>query len=333
MEWTADVSAGDWIRERIDDPWGGTIHDVVPRGFEAYARVLHPAVRSRPVGRAWPPLPYLAHEREWDAFGRSGVEIDSERIRWADAARVFGTRLHPLAQWGALVRSRGDEWNPDAWQQVQAADGWQYDAPEEGRLDAATVAALAEVLAAHTTTPDDGIVGLWEGHGGLLGFYGETPSRAFLTFEQTPETDDPRHRSFLERTVRDPFNNVFRKPTWQQGMLPDDVSQGPRLELPGRAHVLFRGGVSELARTDWALHVPWRDRIAEEHGFDPSALSPSLVWPADRAWVAVTEVDWDSTIIGGTAETVAAVCADPRLEALGLPAEARLQWDADEVNR
>lgn len=333
MEWTADVTAGDWIRDRIDDPWRGTIHDVVPRGFEAYARVLHPAHRSRPVGRGWPPLPYLEHEREWQEFGREQVATDSERIGWSDAARSFGTRVHPLAQWSAIVRARGDEWEPNGWQQVQSADGWQYDAPEEGQLDAATVAALAEVLTARTTTPGDGVVALWEGHGGLLGFYGEMPSRAFFTFEQTPETDDPRHRGFLERTVRDPFNNVFRKPTWQAGMLPDDVSQGPRLELPARAHVLFRGGVRELARPDWVEHVPWRDRVAEEHGFAPSALSPSLVWPADHAWVVVTEVDWDSTIVGGTAEAVAAVCADPRLEALELPADANLQWSADEVNR
>ena len=68
MEWTADVEAGDWIRDRLDDPWQGTIHDVVPRGFPFYTRIFHPATRSKPVGADGPPLPYEPHRRAWDAF-------------------------------------------------------------------------------------------------------------------------------------------------------------------------------------------------------------------------------------------------------------------------
>ena len=57
------------------------------------------------------------------------------------------------------------------------------------------------------------------------------------------------------------------------------------------------------------------------------------IWPDDRAWVLVTEVDYDSTIVGGTPELVRALCADPRLEALPIREGADLTWDADEVNR
>ena len=87
MEWTAGVDAGNWIRERVDDPWRGTIHDVVPRGFAAYARVPH---RSET-----PELP-------------------------------------------------------------------------EGP-SAELVAMIAGILTAHTTTPDDGLVGLWEAPAGCSG--------------------------------------------------------------------------------------------------------------------------------------------------------------------
>ncbi|MGV9194189.1 hypothetical protein ACQ143_07560 [Microbacterium sp. MC2] len=247
MEWTAGVDAGDWIRERVDDPWRGTIHDVVPRGFAAYARVPH---RSET-----PELP-------------------------------------------------------------------------EGP-SAELVAMIAGILTAHTTTPDDGFVGLWEGTGGLLGHFGEAGSRAFFQFGDPGDGALAHHNAMLGHAVKDRFNNPYRKQTWQEGILSREISEGPRLELPGRGHVLFRGGVRELASSDWVLHVPWRDRIAEEHGFEPSAAAPSIVWPADRAWVMVSEVDLDCTLVGGEAALIAALVADTRFDAQPVPADAALTADDD----
>ncbi|HET8928799.1 MAG TPA: hypothetical protein VFN24_13350 [Microbacterium sp.] len=328
MEWTSDVAAGDWLRERLDPHLTASMHSVVPRGFAAYARIFHPAARDRPAGRPWPPLPYGRHRREWDAFHEAGPEIEDEQVSWADAATAFGTTMHPLAQWHHLVGRHREIEGEDG---PRDAAGWRYAAPPEGELAADLVAVTAGHLAAHTATPDAGCVALWEGWGGLVGFYGETPSRTFLTFSDDPDSD--RHNAMLGRSITDPFNNVFRKPTWQPGILSDDISKGPRLELPGRGHILFRGGAAELAGPDWVLRVPWRDDELEAHGFPPSAQSPSLVWPDDRAWVLVTEVDFDSTIVGGSHELVAALCDDPRLEALAVPADADLTWDGDPINR
>lgn len=342
MEWTADTSAGDWLRERIDDgaapgtTWGASMHGVVPRGFAAYARILHPATRSRPVGAAWPPLPSDDHPREWEAFAERQVEIETLPARWADAAASFGTVLHPLAQWCALVRARGDdEPTHSGWQQVNAPDGWQFDAPEEGRLDPELLTATARVLAQHTTTPDDGYVALWEGWGGLVGAMGHGPSRVFFTIggEEATDADAARHEDFLARSARDQFENPFGKETWQSGILPDDVSKGSRFELPARDHVLFRGGVAEFADPRWQENVPWRDRELEARGFPIEAVSPSIVWPADRSWALVTEVDYDSTIVGGSPELVRALVADEQLEVFAIPEGAKLSWDADEVNR
>src|SRR3954447_16541480 len=105
MEWTADVAAGDWVRDRLDDgpAWGATIHGVVPRGFAAYARVFHPATRDRPVGMPWPPLPYLRHAKEWERFHAARPEIDTERVTWDATAAAFGTIMHPMAQWRRLA--------------------------------------------------------------------------------------------------------------------------------------------------------------------------------------------------------------------------------------
>ncbi|WEK13156.1 MAG: hypothetical protein P0Y48_11905 [Candidatus Microbacterium phytovorans] len=332
MEWTADVTAGDWLRDRLDDSenWGRSMHGVVPRGFAAYARVFHPATRDRPVGAEWPPQPYSDH-RAWDAFQRAHPDLDviDERVDWATVAAALGKTMHPLAQWGNLVGI--DRW-ADRENDPRDAEGWRYHDPEEGGMPADVLSTLAGILAAHTTTPDDGYVALWEGVGGLVGHLGTSPSRTFFQIgDASPELD--HHNAMLGRSVPDPFNNVFRTATWQDGILSREISEGPRLELPGRGHVLFRGGVSELGDPDWVLSVPWRDRVAEAHGFPPSAQTPSIVWPADRAWVSVTEVDYDSTIVGGAREPIAALVADPRLEAWEIPADADLTFDADEVNR
>lgn len=332
MEWTADVASGDWLRARLTGPgdgWTSTMHGVVPRGFAAYARIFHPATRDRPVGRAWPPLPYGRHEKEWAAFQAERPEIDDERVSWSDAATAFGTTMHPLAQWQRIAGPRlveGEDGPRDA-------AGWRYMDPQPGSLDADLVAAVASTLVEHTTTPDEGLIALWDGWGGVVGGIGYGPSRAFLTVTDDRSESGVRHGEFLAHAARDTFNDVFRKPSWQPGILDDTISTGPRLSLPNRDHVLFRGGVAELTDADWVLQAPWRDVELEAHGFPPTAQSPSLVWPADRAWVLVSEVDFDSTIVAGTADLVRALCRDQRLEALPIPEGADLSWDADEVNR
>lgn len=331
MEWTDDVAAGEWLRERLDDGADvSTMHVVVPRGFPAYARIFHPATRDRPVGEPWPGLPYDRHRREWEAFQARDPEIDGERVTWAATATGMGTTMHELAQWNRLVAPGIAVVGEDG---PRDAAGWRYAPPRTGDLEPDVVAAIAQHLAAHTTTPDAGFVALWAGFGGLLGFIGKSPSRRFFQLDDHAGQQTPTHNEMLGRSTSDPFNSVFALPTWQDGILSREVSEGARLELPLREHVLFRGGVVELADPDWVLRMPWRDVEAEAHGFAPEAHAPSLVWPDDRAWVAVTEVDYDSTIIGGDPALIDALLADPRLEAHAISADADLTWDADEVNR
>lgn len=335
MEWSADVSAGDWLRAVVDDPWRGTMHDVVPRGFPAYARIFHPATRDRPVGRPWPPLPSRVHRREWEAFQADAPEVDVERVSWAETAAAMGTVFHAGAQWHRLVAPGVIERDEDG---PRDAAGWRYGDPALGQLDADVLAGLARVLSQHTNDPDDGWVALWEGWGGLLGAHAVSPAHGvpleLPALDRSGAVPTPEHHEqLLARSIRNPFNDAFRKPTWQPGILPDDVSRGPRLELPGRAHVMFRGGVAQLADDGWVTRVPWRDLEAERQGFPLSAHSPSLVWPADRSWIVASDVDWDSTIVAGGGDLIAAICADPSLEARSVPEGASLQWDADDRNR
>lgn len=252
-------------------------------------------------------------------------EIVETTTRWREAAEVFGTTMHPRAQWAGIVGAPGER----DWIERIAPDGREFSSPPIGELDAESLAALTAVLVQHTSTPDVGIAGLWEGRGGLLGFVGDLPSRGFYTVGE----DDPNHRAMLERSLRDPFNNVFRKASWQEGILSREISEGPRLELPNRSYVLFDAAPSAFVAPAWVLDAPWRDRPAEAHGAPATAQSPGLLWPDDRAWVMVSEVDYDSTVVAGSSELIAAICADPALEALEIPSGADLSWDSDEVNR
>ncbi len=318
----SDPSAGAWLRERLDADYE-TMHGVVPRGFPAYARIFHPAIARSLPGRTIPTADELVRMPEPEQRALMAEFVD-EPVSWAQTAAAFGTVLHPLAQWQRIVRTPPD----GDWRTRIAPDGREFTAPMEGELDPNLLATIAAHLVDHTQTPDAGFAALWEGRGGLLGFFGVTPSRSFLTF-----TDDPNHQAMLERSAHDPFNNVFRRPTWQEGILSREISEGPRLDLPGRDHVLFSAPPRAFADPEWVLHVPWRDLPAEEHGFPPSAQSPSIHWPEDRAWVMVSEVDYDSTIVAGSSALIEALCADEQLEALPLPEGAALTWDADAVNR
>ncbi|MBN8204669.1 hypothetical protein JF550_01710 [Microbacterium esteraromaticum] len=333
MDWIADVSQGDWLRPLLDEGYG-TMHGVVPRGYAAYARVFHPAVVRTLPGRAVPTQAEYKRMPDAEAQGLIDQYVDRPAT-WADAADAFGTVMHPLAQWGSVVRTppEGD------WSTRVAPDGREFSAPYEGEMEPAQLARIAAHLATHTETPDAGVAAVWAGYGGLLGFYGESPSRTFLSFSSDDDTSDTpdaqalAHQEMLARSIHDPFNNVFRKPTWQPGILSDEISKGPQLELPDREYVLFSAPPAAFVDPAWILDATWRDLPGEEHGFAPSAQHPNILWPTDRAWVMVSEIDFDSTIVAGSAELIAALCADPLLEAAPIPVNADLSWQADLINR
>lgn len=85
----------------------------------------------------------------------------------------------------------------------------------------------------------------------------------------------------------------------------------PQVKLPGRAYYLYRGSLDDLAvhRYD-----EWRYDEAAGTPEWPSFQSPNMIWPQDRAWFAATEVDFDSTLVGGPVELVRAILEHPDLE-------------------
>jgi len=127
-----DVSTGVWISSGRRRGTPGTVGSLVPADFEAYARVLHPAVRYA---------------------GDDDVEVS-----WAEVAAHNGAVAHALAQWGPLTGSweyLASDSQPPVWD----------DAPSVGHLPVAVAARLAAVLRRHTGAPGDCRFGRWTGFG------------------------------------------------------------------------------------------------------------------------------------------------------------------------
>lgn len=113
------------------------------------------------------------------------------------------------------------------------------------------------------------------------------------------------------------------------GLLPREIAAGARFELTpgmGRGCVLFEAGADDFARTDWPTRAPWVDEPVW-------APSPSILWPEDHAWVLATEIDFDSTLVAGTAALIRELLRTPGLEVLPLRAGADLTSEGDGLNR
>ena len=145
----------------------------------------------------------------------------------------------------------------------------------EGHLDDSCLQRLAAILARHTNTPDDCFFGLWDGFGDLYG----TPAVGFLHTGPGQRPDVPA--------------------------FPAEFLNGPRVEIPNRSYLLFRGPLSQAGRWGAADLVPGHPRPIN---------SPNLMWPLDRAWFVASEIDVPWTGVAGSAELVEELMADDLLD-------------------
>ncbi|MET1017998.1 MAG: hypothetical protein ABWX76_14335 [Leifsonia flava] len=228
-----------------------------------------------------------------------------------------------------------------------AADGWSYDSPSEGSLDAVSLSAASEVLARHTTTPDAGVAAIWLGWGGLESSAGV----AYLTFEPMEGwaggDNDASGPPLPSRSLRDRLATAarrglararyriralrrpdFNEPEPGTGLLSREVASGPHFDLhgdTGRHYVLFEAGANSFADPAWPDRAPWIDERRWSQ-------SPSIIWPDDHAWVLATEIDFDSTLVAGTTKLIRELVQTPGLEVLPIRIDADLTWDGDRIN-
>ncbi len=340
FRWVPDLERGEWLRPMEAEPLGSVL-SVVPRGFQAYARLFHPVERDRPrATRTWQGLDeatYFAGVRDIEAA------LETQRATWAQAAASFGTTMHAQAQYARLVRA--DYGQVDG---VIAADGWRYGDTSEGRLDTASLAAAAAVLTRHTSTPEAGIAAIWEGWGGLVSSAGAArlvlvPSAEWPAPDIDEDTGTVTARSLRQRlaaALRQGLTGAqavlqvrprgaHHDPAPGTGVLTPEIAAGPRFALhggTGRSYVLFEAGAADFADPTWPARAPWVDEPLW-------APSPSILWPDDHAWVLATEIDFDSTLVAGTTALVRELVRTPGLEVLPLRTDADLTWDGDALNR
>ena len=258
----ADPSVGDWLAPRLG-PFGAAVGSLVPRGYEAYARVLHPMR---------------------DATGAP--------VSWATVAAATGRVVHPTAQsWRVVGRP-----SPHRAQAESAA--WPGDEPATGSLDSRSLRALMPVLGRHTV--GDLVAAFWEG----TSWTGGMQLVACLGDEQ----------------------GVQPPPVRAPDDLAPEIVHRPKLELPHRAYVLFHASPGDLV--DLAEH---RAR-ADVEPFRPDWRTPNLLWSDDHAWCLATEVDLDSTVVGGSRALVDDLLGAPGLEVLEVTEADSLGWDDDAVN-
>ena len=97
---------------------------------------------------------------------------------------------------------------------------------------------------------------------------------------------------------------------------PEEVVTAARLRGVGRDYVLYAGPLSAV--TSFFVDF-WND-------------SPSIWWPEDQEWCIATDIDLNSTYVGGTEPYIEALIGHPRFEALPTTLDASVSMTADTLN-
>jgi hypothetical protein len=130
---------------------------------------------------------------------------------------------------------------------------------------------------------------------------------------------------------------------WQKSIAPEELK--PLLRLPlGRDYIVLAGALSDVDGIirDWAKANSDHGKLVARKGNGPPPSrphfdwrvreAPNLIWPADHAWLLVSEVDFDSTLVGGSVELIQAIVESPALEAWAVEPTTSLAADADKIN-
>jgi hypothetical protein len=169
LEYVDDLRPAAWIAERLH-PFAQDAGAIIPPGFDAYARIFHPATRL--VGRTEVP------------------------VTWREIADANLRVHHSEMQFGALVTRVGTTVFDDRVTQPGLFDRW----PQVGSLPLELAGALVSALRDHTTTPERCWFAAWEGWG--------DPASAevvFVTFGGSNDAPIPPPWTIIERPNRAKF--------------------------------------------------------------------------------------------------------------------------------
>jgi hypothetical protein len=127
-----DLSPAGWIIDQIHG-FATDVGSVIPQGFEAYARLFHPAIRI--------------------------VNGEEVTVRWSEIAAAGGRTVHPEMQWphvSGMWEGSGEN-SPGLWDLE----------PDVGSLPRRYTDRLRDLLAQYTSTSDRVWFCVWDGFGDL----------------------------------------------------------------------------------------------------------------------------------------------------------------------
>jgi hypothetical protein len=229
--WSVDVGQADWVKKRLNDFMAGTVSSIVPTGFDAYARILHPVETP---------------------------EQGDRLVRWREVANWGDQVLTPQSQWLAVAMP---EVKPDL------PRPWRSQGPQKGSLYLDDARVLAEIAGQFTETPQQCWCGIWEGFGWW--------SRVWFSSSGQLATSPP------------------------PSPVPIEARDWPKVHTRHRNYLLY----------EESLDVSFLEAIEALEGH-----SPNLWWPTDRAWCVGTEIDFDSTYVGGSKPLIDAILQCEELE-------------------
>jgi hypothetical protein len=131
-----DIGVADWIREVLH-PFARDVGSVIPPGFDAYARIFHPATLQR----------------------RTLADAEVE-MRWSEVAAASRRTVHPEMQFDSIAAAARGR---------QPARLLRVHPPRTGVLSPQQMEALVPLLARQTSTVDRCWFCLWDGYGYLHG--------------------------------------------------------------------------------------------------------------------------------------------------------------------
>jgi hypothetical protein len=139
-----DVAAADWVRERLSAPRDNVVTTIVPGGFAAYARILHPV--------------------QTPGFGAA-------LVRWSEVSKWSGVAMNPQVQWHEIALP---------FVRPMAEPPWRGQGPAEGSLYGPDAEALIEHLVRATDAADTCYLCIWDGYGGGVSYAAPAPQKSEL---------------------------------------------------------------------------------------------------------------------------------------------------------
>ena len=165
----------------------------------------------------------------------------------------------------------------------------------QGALGPETLKTLLAVLSKFTTVQEDCFYAMWKGYGWghrgvpLTAVRGSRLQRFF--------------QEFILRYGSHPRRKRFVPPREHSDLhtLPDGILNSELFKLPSREYLLAKGPLIEALKIGH-VGMGW---------FQPQ--SPNLLWPSDRSWILVTEIDYDVTLIAGSEKLIEAILSTDSL--------------------